>query len=358
LKQLAEMSHWHFPAGGEHDDDFDDYSHLPNPFSGRDADRGDYDCSLPLFQQDRETLSGMPRFDSMIASCLDMDSDVPHELAVRQAADHLHEVVDAYLAEVPSAGDTDSLTPEQAARLEAGDMFLTILDYILRDLPALCLKAADKARKHRISQIKNASAKADKKAMKASAASDLGAPAGSAPATSVVDQAPEDAAVSAAPTSTMPASAGAGGEASTVQSLIKKEHGMRTSPGEALTSAESMPEPNAEKLAKKASTDSDLGAPAGSARAQANQETGAVAGPSPAPTGTTAGPGQQSTAAGVTTEAHATQTMTKQAAHSHPAAGSPLPSKANTQRSAARSVVVHHRFPGGGGGGGVAGSAT
>ena len=133
---------------------------------------------------------------------------------------------------------------------------------------------------------------------------------------------------------------------------------MRTSPGEALTSAESMPEPNAEMLAKKASTDSDLGAPAGSARAQANQETGAVAGPSPAPTGTTAGPGQQSTAAGVTTEAHATQTMTKQAAHSHPAAGSPLPSKANTQRSAARSVVVHHRFPGGGGGGGVAGSAT
>ena len=70
-------------------------------------------------------------------------------------------------------------------------MFLIMLDYIQRDLPVLCLKAADKARKHRISQIKNASAKADKKAMKASAASDLGAPAGSAPATSVVDQAPE-----------------------------------------------------------------------------------------------------------------------------------------------------------------------
>ena len=78
---------------------------------------------------------------------------------------------------------------------------------------------------------------------------------------------------------------------------------MRTSPGETLTSADSMPEPNAEMLAKKASTDSDLGASAGSARAQANQETGAVAGPSPAPAGTTVGPGQQSTAAGVTTEA-------------------------------------------------------
>jgi hypothetical protein len=202
-----------------------DFAYIPQDYDDDDdgpfapGGRGDYDSSLPLFSQEPETADGMPRFDEMIAACLDPRSDVPLDLAIGHAAEHLHEVVEAYLggvynrqrpfvSEGPCGEPPADPSPDQAARIAAGEVFLEFRDSILSTIVKDAVSAAHAAYKHRASQIKNAKSKAEQKAKKASAASDLGASKlGGAPATSVADQEPGAVAESAESTGTKPASA-------------------------------------------------------------------------------------------------------------------------------------------------------
>lgn len=99
--------------------------------------------------------------------------------------------------------------------------------------------------KNQAAKIKNAEAKADKKTKQASAASDQGASKqGGAPATSVADQVPEAAAVSAESTGTKPASAGhmAGSDTGIVGNSLKTTT-PTASQDDAPTQVDSTPKP-------------------------------------------------------------------------------------------------------------------